>query len=82
MRNRQCLWFIIKEGVCRERSTDVHDLTKAQPSFSIAMRVFLVFQKKVFLTFGCKIIAKLIHDTENLYNFVFGNRRLYSFLTY
>ena len=23
--NRQRLWFIVKEGVCRERSTDVHD---------------------------------------------------------
>ena len=23
--NRQRLWFILKEGVCRERSTDVHD---------------------------------------------------------
>ena len=23
--NRQRLWFVVKEGVCRERSTDVHD---------------------------------------------------------
>ena len=22
---RQHLWFILKEGVCRERSTDIHD---------------------------------------------------------
>ena len=153
--NRQRLWFIVKEGVCRERSTDVHDevvygtmsgvhdvglvlnqvvdtlydaplsehdfvphghetvlhvspqsvheiieeivvleigkrakmvadknghdFTEAQSSFSITVRVFLVFQTKIFLTFGCKIIAKFIHDTENLYNFVFGNHRLYSF---
>ena len=23
--NRQCLWFVVKEGVCRERGTDIHD---------------------------------------------------------
>ena len=59
-----------------------HDFTEAQSSFSITVRVFLVFQTKIFLTFGCKIIAKLIHDTENLYNFVFGKTSLIFFLTY
>lgn len=39
--------------------------------------MLLVFQKEVFLTLGCKILAKLIHNTENIYNFVFGNHRLY-----
>ena len=38
--------------------------------------MLLVLQKEVFLTLGCKILAKLIHNTENLYNFVFGNHRL------
>lgn len=50
-----------------------HYFTLAQ--FSLAVTVLLIFKKKVFCTFGRKILAKLIHNTENLYNFVSGNHR-------
>ena len=49
----------------------------AQLSLMVAVTVLLVIQKEVFITLGCKILAKLIHNTGNPYNLVFGNHRLY-----
>lgn len=55
-----------------------HYLALAQLPLAVAVTVSFIFQTKVFLTFGCKILAKLIHHTENFYNFVLGNHRLCS----
>ncbi len=52
-----------------------HYLAVAQPP--LAVTVFSILKKKFFCTFRCKIIAKLFHNTENFYNFVLGNHRLY-----
>lgn len=41
----------------------------AQPVHAVT--ISLVFRNNVFRTFGCKFIAKLIHNTENFSNFVF-----------
>ena len=52
-----------------------HYLTLAQLPIAVAVMVLPICNKEVFLTFGCKILAKLIHNTENFYNFVLGNYR-------
>lgn len=54
-----------------------HYLTVAQSTLAVAVTVFLILKKKIFCTFGCKIIEKFIHNTENFYNFILGNHRLY-----
>jgi hypothetical protein len=54
-----------------------HYLAVAQPTLAVAVTVFRILKKKVFCTFRCKIITKLIHNTKNFCNFVLGNHRLY-----
>lgn len=39
-------------------------------SFVVAVTLLLILKKKFFCTFGYKLIAKFIHDTEHLYSFI------------
>lgn len=53
-----------------------HDFALAQFPPPVAVALAIVSYAEVFGAFGIKILAKLIYDTENLYNFVVGNHRL------
>ena len=58
---------------------DSYDFTFGKPTLTVSATFSIAVigaQTQVFTQFNIQILVKLINNTENLCNFVFGNHRL------